>query len=73
MREWARVSAADGTLLLFHPAGRAERAARHGRPLSPDDPLAEPNLRPALDATGWRLTVYDDDEQHFLARAVLAR
>ncbi|MDA5280878.1 methyltransferase domain-containing protein [Streptomyces sp. Isolate_45] len=73
LREWARVSAADGTLLLFHPAGRAERAARHGRPLSPDDPLAEPNLRPELDATGWHLTVYDDAEQHFLARATLAR
>ncbi|MFF4432679.1 methyltransferase domain-containing protein [Streptomyces sp. NPDC001513] len=71
--EWARVSAPDGALLLFHPAGRAERAARHGRPLSPEDPLAEPNLRPMLDATGWRLTTYDDAEQHFLARAVLAR
>ncbi|MFD9366141.1 methyltransferase domain-containing protein [Streptomyces sp. NPDC060020] len=71
--EWARVSAPDGALLLFHPAGRAERAARHGRPLSPDDPLAEPNLRPLLDATGWRLTTYDDADQHFLARAVLAR
>ncbi|MEU9162864.1 methyltransferase domain-containing protein [Streptomyces sp. NPDC048424] len=73
LREWARVSAPDGSLLLFHPAGRAERAARHGRPLSPEDPLAEPNLRPMLDATGWRLTTYDDAEQHFLARAVLAR
>lgn len=73
LREWARVSVADGTLLLFHPSGRAERAARHGRPLSPDDPLAEPNLRPALDATGWRLTVYDDAARHFLARAVRAR
>lgn len=71
LREWARVAAADATLLLFHPAGRAERASRHGRPLSPDDPLAEPNLRPMLDATGWRLTVYDDAEHHFLARAVL--
>ncbi|MFF3213436.1 methyltransferase domain-containing protein [Streptomyces sp. NPDC002886] len=71
LREWARVSAADGTLLLFHPAGRAERAARHGRPVSPDDPLAEPNLRPTLHATGWKLTVYDDAEQYFLARAIL--
>lgn len=73
LREWARVSTADGTLLLFHPAGRIERAARHGRPLSPDDPLAEPNLRPMLDATGWHLTTYDDAERHFLARAVPAR
>ncbi len=44
-----------------------------GRPLSPEDPLAEPNLRPMLDATGWRLTTYDDAAEHFLARAVLAR
>ncbi|MFJ6758645.1 methyltransferase domain-containing protein [Streptomyces sp. NPDC091273] len=73
LREWARVSAPGGSLLLFHPAGRAERAARHGRPLSPEDPLAEPNLRPVLEATGWRLTTYDDAEQHFLAKAVLAR
>ncbi|MEU9303821.1 hypothetical protein [Streptomyces sp. NPDC048269] len=57
----------------FHPAGRAERAARHGRPLSPADPLAGPNLRPVLDPTGWRLTVYEDAARHFLARAVLAR
>ncbi|MEJ8640943.1 type 1 glutamine amidotransferase [Streptomyces sp. MS1.HAVA.3] len=28
--------------------------------------------RPVLDATGWRLEVYDDAEQHFLARAVRA-
>ncbi|WTV72827.1 class I SAM-dependent methyltransferase [Streptomyces sp. NBC_00029] len=28
LREWARVTAADGVLLLFHPSGRAERAAR---------------------------------------------
>ncbi|MFG2875435.1 methyltransferase domain-containing protein [Streptomyces sp. NPDC048337] len=73
LREWARVSADDGVLLLFHPSGRAERAARHGRPLSADDPLAEPNLRPVLHTTGWRLTVYDDAEHHFLARAVRAR
>ncbi|MCX4632267.1 hypothetical protein [Streptomyces sp. NBC_01443] len=54
--------------LLLHPAGRAERAARHGRPLSPDDPLAGPNLRPILHATGWKLVVYDDAGQYFLAR-----
>lgn len=38
----------QGVLLLFHPSGRAERAARHGRPFDSDDPLAEENLRPAL-------------------------
>ncbi|WP_371675692.1 methyltransferase domain-containing protein [Streptomyces sp. NBC_01276] len=69
LAEWARVSAPGGELLLFHPSGRAERAARHGRPVSPDDPLAEPNLRPALEATGWRLAEYEDAPDRFLARA----
>ncbi|MCX5086285.1 methyltransferase domain-containing protein [Streptomyces sp. NBC_00401] len=69
-REWARVTAPGGTLLLFHPSGRAERAARHGRPLSPDDPLGEPNLRPMLDGNGWRLVCYEDTSEYFLARAV---
>jgi ubiquinone/menaquinone biosynthesis C-methylase UbiE len=69
LREWARVTAPGGTLLLFHPSGRAERAARHGRPLNPDDPLAEENPRPALHAAGWDLTCYEDAPHHFLARA----
>lgn len=73
LREWARVSAPDGVLLLFHPSGRAERAARHGRPLDPDDPLAEENLRPALHAAGWSLDCYEDTSLHFLARAVRVR
>ncbi|WP_330279575.1 methyltransferase domain-containing protein [Streptomyces sp. NBC_00056] len=70
LREWARVTAPGGTLLLFHPSGRAERAARHGRPLSPDDPLGEPNLRPMLDGNGWQLVCYEDKSEYFLARAV---
>ncbi|WP_329315751.1 methyltransferase domain-containing protein [Streptomyces sp. NBC_01278] len=70
LREWARVSAGDGVLLLFHPSGRAERAARHGRPLDPGDLLAEGNLRPALETTGWHLDEYEDAAGHFLARAV---
>ncbi|MFJ3878916.1 class I SAM-dependent methyltransferase [Streptomyces sp. NPDC090077] len=70
LREWARVSAPGGTLLLFHPSGRAERAARHGRPLDARDLLAEPNLRSALVATGWTLAEYEDAAGHFLARAV---
>ncbi|RAJ66856.1 GMP synthase-like glutamine amidotransferase [Streptomyces sp. Amel2xB2] len=70
VREWARVTGPGGILLLFHPSGRAERAARHGRPLSPDDPLGEPNLWPVLEAGGWRLDCYEDADEHFLARAV---
>ncbi|MFE7029035.1 methyltransferase domain-containing protein [Streptomyces sp. NPDC057621] len=70
LREWARVTAPDGVLLLFHPSGRAERAARHGRALDPDDPLAEENLSPALHTAGWDLDCYEDAAHHFLARAV---
>ncbi|MFF2999784.1 class I SAM-dependent methyltransferase [Streptomyces sp. NPDC057950] len=70
LREWARVTAPGGALLLFHPSGRAERARRHGRPLSPDDPLGEPNLRPLLDGSGWQLDRYEDASAYFLARAV---
>lgn len=73
LREWARVTALGGVLLLFHPSGRAERAARHGRPLSPDDPLGEPNLRPMLEAGGWQLDCYEDARAYFLARAVRGR
>ncbi|WP_439941460.1 methyltransferase domain-containing protein [Streptomyces sp. BBFR115] len=72
LREWARVTAPGGVLLLFHPSGRAERAARHGRPLDPADPLAEENLRPALRAAGWDPLRYEDARHHFLARAVRA-
>ncbi|MEV7391974.1 methyltransferase domain-containing protein [Streptomyces sp. NPDC091215] len=70
LREWARVTTPEGVLLLFHPSGRAERAARHGRPLDPDDPMAEEHLRPALETAGWRLAHYEDAPHHFLARAV---
>ncbi|MFD7166783.1 hypothetical protein [Streptomyces violascens] len=59
-------------LLLFHPSGHAERAARHGRPLDPADLLAEHNLRPALEATGWNPDEYEDASSHFLAHATLA-
>ncbi|MFJ6892505.1 methyltransferase domain-containing protein [Streptomyces hokutonensis] len=69
LREWARVTAPDGTLPLYHPSGRAERAARHGRPLDPDDPLAEHRLSPTLRAVGWELSRYEDAPHHFLARA----
>ncbi|MEV8394200.1 MULTISPECIES: methyltransferase domain-containing protein [unclassified Streptomyces] len=72
LAEWARVTAPGGTLLLFHPSGRAERAARHGRTLDPDDLLAETNLRAALETAGWRPACYDDAPHHFLALAVRA-
>ncbi|MFE7510276.1 methyltransferase domain-containing protein [Streptomyces sp. NPDC057540] len=71
LREWGRVSAPGAVLLLFHPSGRAERAARNNRPLDPDDLLAEDNLRPALETTGWRVDAYEDAARHVLARAVL--
>ncbi|CAM5336656.1 hypothetical protein GCM10010343_16750 [Streptomyces avidinii] len=58
------------SLRLGPPAGRAERAARHGRPLDPDDVFAEGNLRRALEAAGWCLAEYEDAAGHFLARAV---
>lgn len=69
LREWARVTAPGGELLLFHPSGRAERAARHGRTVSADDPLAGPNLRPALEAAGWHVATYEDAPTHYLTRA----
>ncbi|MFE9560616.1 methyltransferase domain-containing protein [Streptomyces sp. NPDC006487] len=72
LREWARVTAPGGELLLFHPSGRAERAARHGRTVGPGDPgdfTAEPNLRPALEAAGWHVAAYEDAPTHFLTRA----
>ncbi len=48
--------------------------ARHGRALGPGDLLAEQNLRPALQSSGWRLDEYEDAGGHFLARALpLAR
>nr|WP_253268027.1 methyltransferase domain-containing protein [Streptomyces asoensis] len=70
LREWARVTAPDGILPLFHPSGRAERAARHGRSLDPADLPAGENLRPALRAADRTLARYEDTAHHFLARAV---
>ncbi|WP_033278738.1 class I SAM-dependent methyltransferase [Streptomyces sp. NRRL F-525] len=70
LRELARVVRPDGTLALFHPIGRAALAARQGRQITPDDLRAEPNLRPLLAGSGWRMTSYADEDTRFLALAV---
>ncbi|MEW2050771.1 class I SAM-dependent methyltransferase [Streptomyces sp. NPDC005476] len=70
LRELARVVRPGGTLALFHPIGRAALAARQGRRLTPQDLRAEPNLRPLLAGSGWRMTSYADEDARFLALAV---
>ncbi|MFF9624206.1 class I SAM-dependent methyltransferase [Streptomyces griseosporeus] len=72
LRELARVVRPGGVLALFHPIGRAALAARHGRQITPDDLRAEPNLRPLLAGSGWRMTSYVDRDDRFLALAVRA-
>jgi SAM-dependent methyltransferase len=69
LTELARVTAPGGRLILFHPSGRAALAARHGRTLDPDEPLAEHQLTRHLSAAGWRLADYDDAAGRFLALA----
>ncbi|MFE0190027.1 class I SAM-dependent methyltransferase [Streptomyces sp. NPDC058989] len=68
--ELARVVRPGGRLALFHPIGRAALAARKGRPLTPDDLRAEPNLGPLLAGVGWDLTRYEDKDDRYLALAV---
>ena len=69
LRQLARITRPGGRLILFHPSGRAALAARHGRTLEPDEPLAEAPLKRSTRNTGWRLTTYDDAECRFLAIA----
>ncbi|MGW4868348.1 class I SAM-dependent methyltransferase [Streptomyces chartreusis] len=70
LQELARVVRPGGTLTLFHPIGRAALAARQGRQITPEDLRAEPNLRPLLAGSGWRMTSYVDEDDRFLALAV---
>lgn len=70
LRELARITCSGGLLVLFHPSGRASLAARHGRTLTPDDPLALGPLRCSTQATGWDLSAHDDAADHFFALAV---
>jgi len=67
LRELARITRPGGSLVLFHPSGRAALAARHGRTLLPDDRLAEAPLRESMAQAGWQLTRYDDPPDRFLA------
>ena len=69
LAEIARVTRPAGQLVLFHPTGRAALAARHGRTLRPDEPLAEDRLAGHLAAAGWSLDYYDDPPHRFLALA----
>ncbi|MEX5708212.1 methyltransferase domain-containing protein [Parafrankia sp. FMc6] len=69
LAELARVSRPGGRLAIFHPSGRAALAARHGRVLRPDEPLAADRLGPLLAGSGWRLDGYDDPPHRFLALA----
>ncbi|MEV0372873.1 class I SAM-dependent methyltransferase [Streptomyces sp. NPDC050636] len=70
LAELARVVRPGGRLALFHPIGRAALAARKGRPITPDDLRAEPNLRPLLAGSGWDLVRYVDEDSRYLALAV---
>ncbi|MFI5934482.1 class I SAM-dependent methyltransferase [Actinoplanes sp. NPDC051494] len=70
LAELARITRPGGRLLIFHPSGRAALAARHGRRLRPDEPLAESVLRASAGRTGWHLTTYDDQDHRFFAVAV---
>jgi ubiquinone/menaquinone biosynthesis C-methylase UbiE len=70
--ELARVCRTGGRLILFHPLGRAALARRHGHEPDPDDVRAEPQIRRALQVSGWRVERVDDAENRYLVLAVRA-
>ncbi|HEY9372143.1 MAG TPA: hypothetical protein VIU94_27465, partial [Streptomyces sp.] len=70
LRELARTVRPGGQLALFHPVGRAALAARHGRRITSEDLRAEPNLRPLLAGSGWRMVRYVDEDEQYLVLAV---
>ncbi|MER7959802.1 methyltransferase domain-containing protein [Streptomyces sp. NPDC096030] len=70
LRELARVVRPGGRLALFHPIGRVALAARHGRQITDDDLRAEPNVRPLLSGSGWRMLSYVDEDDRYLVLAV---
>jgi SAM-dependent methyltransferase len=69
LAELARITRPGGKMIIFHPSGRAELAARHGRTLQPDEPLNRPSLDRLLSGAGWALTRYDDPPTRFYALA----
>jgi SAM-dependent methyltransferase len=69
LAELARVVKPGGCLELFHAAGRARLAARHGHAPHHHGPMSEPTLRPLLAGAGWRLERFDDADEHFLVLA----
>ncbi|MFC8272025.1 class I SAM-dependent methyltransferase [Streptomyces sp. NPDC057271] len=70
LRELARVVRPGGRLALFHPIGRVALAARHGRQITDGDLRAEPNMRPLLSGSGWRMLSYVDEDDRYLVLAV---